>query len=721
MKNRISLISLLVSAVLLLTACAAQSPAAASGVQTSAVPASSGVQAQAVSASAAAVESVGSVEPLSDPADAALEATDDFQLTGEGVTQDGSIYTITQAGEYTASGCLSEGQIVIDAGDDAEVKLTLSGVSITCQTDAPIAAISASELTVKSEDGTYNVVTDARTGDASTASGDDNRDAAIYAACDLKLSGKGTLIVNAAYDNGVKSKDDLSIKNVTLKVTAVGNALKGNDSVSIKSGALILISTASDGVKTVNSDVSSKGNQRGTVSISGGTVDIYAACDGISAAYNVEISEEEATAVHVYTASYASDAGASLGGTETYLIVPTSMYSENSDYYAYLYNDSVEDGVWVQCVYDSPVYSGRTAAYAGLVLRIPDGYRNILFQIVSAGTEPDGTNYEAATTGETINGAMNGYLFQSAENGVIAGDWVTLQTGSNGSGKTTYSSKGIKAANEILLSGGCVEVQSMDDGLHANADDALESGAKALGNITVSGGTLTVTAADDGLHADNALLISGGTVNVVQSHEGLEANTVTIAGGVSTVYGSDDGINACSGSATPSVQITGGYLEVTTPSGDTDAIDSNGVFVMSGGTVLVKGGASMGGMAGSVDVDQTVTVTGGTIVALGGVCQIPSGSSVNTYVSGSASFSAGSYTLTASDGTELFSFTLDGSYSGCWIASDAFALGESYSLNKDGSAVLSWTQSSSVEGSYNSGWGGGFGGDFGGGGFGGRR
>ena len=51
----------------------------------------------------------------------------------------------------------------------------------------------------------------------------------------IHYAGTGTLIVETAFDNGVKSKDDLSVKNVTLKVTAPGNALKGNDSVKIES------------------------------------------------------------------------------------------------------------------------------------------------------------------------------------------------------------------------------------------------------------------------------------------------------------------------------------------------------------------------------------------------------------------------------------------------------------------------------------------------------
>ena len=658
--------------------------------------------------SAPAATPAQETEALSDPTDESKITTGDFTLTSDAgeITPVGVVYTITAAGDYTLSGALSDGQIVVDAGDDDKVKLIFDNVSVSCSFGAPILMNNAAEVTVKAEKDTYNTVTDLRTGSTDGV----EEDAAIYAACDLKLAGSGTLIVETAFDNGVKSKDDLSVKNLTLKVTAAGNALKGNDSVTIKSGNLILISTASDGVKTENSDVSSKDKQRGTVSILGGQVDIYAACDGISAAYNVEISEEETCAVNIHTATYA-DSAAVTSGAETYLIVPTALYSEDVDCYAYLYNDDESAGVWVRCTYESMVYSGRTAAYYGLLFRVPDGYRNILIHIVPKGAQPDGTNYTAATTGETLNTAMNGYLITSISNGVISGDWVQLNTGSGSSNKTTFSSKGVKAENEIIVDGGSVTIFAMDDGLHANNGTALGNGANGVGNVTINGGSVTVTAADDGLHADGALTINDGTVNVVESHEGLEANVITLNGGTVYVYADDDGLNACKGAATPMITINGGYAEIRTPSGDTDAIDSNGSFLMTGGTVLVLGGAQMGGMAGSVDTDGTVTVTGGTIVALGGICQLPQSGSVNTYVSSGTGFSAGEYRITDAGGSTIFSFTLSGSYSSCWIASDAFALNGSYAVEKDGAAFLSWTQSSATEGSS---------GNFGFGGFGGH-
>ena len=657
-----------------------------------------------------AASSSGSVQPsqassatdtetLSDPTDESREATGDFSVTGSSaVNSSGSVYTISDAGEYVLSGKLDEGQIVVDADDEDEVILILKDVTITSSDKAPIEIINASEVTLRSEEGSYNTVIDLRDGDPDTS--DNEADAAIWSDCDLKLTGKGTLIVSSTYDNGVKSKDDLSVKNVTLKVTSPGVALKGNDSVTIKSGSLILVSSEGDGVKTSNTDVSAKGNQRGDITILGGQIDVYAACDGLSAAHDVIISEDEADcAINIRTASYSDYAEGAGAAEDFYLVVPSSNYDENCDYYFYFYNDD-ENGVWIRCAYDTMVYSGRGAAYYGLKAEMPSGYQNLLVNIVASGEKPDGSNYTASTGGETVNSAMNGYLITGISSGRISADWVTLSSGSgSNSDKTTYSSKGVKAENAVYITAGTISVMSMDDGFHANAGVTLENGETSTGTISISGGTVVVTSADDGIHADGMLTISDGSIDIVQSHEGLEANVILISGGTVRVYGEDDGINACKGSESALVSVTGGYVEVTTPSGDTDGIDSNGSFSVSGGFVLVKGGASMGGMAGSVDVDGGVNVTGGSIVALGGVCTTPSGSSVNTYISSNTSFSSGDYTLVDANGNTLLSFTLEGNYNGCWISSDLLSVGEDYSLQKGGSEILSWTQTSATVGS----------------------
>lgn len=644
---------------------------------------------------------------LTDPTIDKPTPTGTFSLTDENgneLSSSDNVYTITSAGEYTATGSLEEGQIVIDAGDDDKVTLNLDGASISNSTDAPILALNASKVEVKAKKDTYNTVVDNRVGTPSEDDADDNN-GAIYAECDLEISGKGTLVVTSSYDNGIKSKDDLEVKNLTLKVEAVGNALKGNDSVTVESGSIILVSTSSDGIKTSNTDVSSKGNRRGIVTVSGGQVDIYAACDGIDAAYDVDISGDE-TVVNIFTGKYSDYSGDVAASSEMYLIVPSGTYKSTYDYYGYFYNTST-DGKWVKFTFSTMVYSGRTAYY-GLTAKVPSGYSSMILNIVTSGQTPDGATYIASSDGESVNTAMNGYLIGSVTDKLISGDWVQITTSSGSSNKTTYSSKGIKASNSINVSAGTIVVKASDDGLHANGGDELENGSKGLGNITFDGGSITVTSADDGFHADNVLTINGGYVNVAQSHEGLEGNVININGGEVYVYGDDDGLNACKGNVTPLINITGGYLDITTPSGDTDAIDSNGNITMSGGTVIVKGGSSSGMVSGSVDLDGTLKVTGGTIIALGGICETPTSGSVNTYISSGTSFSAGSYTLSDSKGNVIVTFTLTSSYSSCWISSDALTLNNSYTLTRSGTTVLSWTQSSSTVGSAGNsqgGWG----------------
>lgn len=585
--------------------------------------------------------------------------------TSDGVTQSGSVYTITKAGEYTVAGLLSEGQLIVDAGDEDEVTIVLNGTSITCSSGSPIYVKNASEVKIKSEENSFNEVIDKRA-EATEDSSDDAGNAAIYATCDLKLVGKGALVVTGNYNNGIQSKDDLSIKNVIVKVTAVNNAVKGNDAVDIESGNIIAISAKGDGIKTSNSSISNKGKQKGIVTITGGNIDIYAACDGIDAAYGVDISGDGN--LNIYTDTY-------------------SEYSEE--------------------VTSSGSSSGTSTSR--------DSSAN---KTASANT----VSYVAAS--DTIANAPGGFGGNKA-----GGDRPGMPGDFNESGNSSgqsYSTKGIKAESEINISGFTINVCSTDDGIHANSDSGvLETGEDGKGTIVINGGTITISSGDDGMHADKQLDVNDGYINIVTSYEGLEAMTINLNGGKIYVYATDDGINACTGDGktSPIINVTGGYIDVTTASGDTDGIDSNGNYVQTGGMVLVKGGSSSGNVSGSIDVDGTVTITGGTCVALGGICETPV-NSVNAYVLSSVSFSSGSYSLKDASGNEAISFTVDGSFSNGWICSDTLTTGTSYTLYRGSDSVADWTQESGTMGaSGTGGFGGGNMGGMGGqnGGFGGSR
>lgn len=577
------------------------------------------------------------------------EITGEFSITstdGSTITQNDSIYTITQAGEYTVTGLLSEGQIVVNADDNAEITIVLNGTSITCSNGSPIYIKNADNVKIKSEENTYNCIVDARAeaDDNPDNSSSENGNAAIYAACDLKLVGKGALSVTGNYNNGIQSKDDISIKNVTIKVNAVNNAIKGNDEAAIESGEIIAISRKGDGIKTSNSSLSTKGKQKGNVIISGGNIDIYAACDGIDAAYGVDVSGDGN--LNIYTDTY-------------------------SDYSEAVAADN----------------SGSSASSVGTPPDMNNTQNN-----GNMGNPPDMNN---SSSNPGMKGNFGG--------GNRAANGMPGNNSSGNSSKKSYSTKGIKAKSEINISGAAINISSTDDGIHANSDSGvLETGEDGKGIISISGGTITISTGDDGIHADKELNITDGYINVLTSYEGLEAITINISGGQSFVYAADDGINACTGdgTSTPLINITGGYVDVTTGSGDTDGIDSNGSYTQSGGMVFVKGGSSSGQVSGSIDVDGNITITGGTCIALGGICETPV-NSVNAYVFSSVSFNAGSYSVKDSSGNEIISFTLNNSYSNSWICASALTTNTEYTLYCDGSSLTNWTQSAGTMGASN--------------------
>ena len=64
------------------------------------------------------------------------------------------VYTITSAGEYTLKGKLEDGSIIIDASEDDEIIINLSGVSLTSSKTSLIYAKSASKVEISAKSDT---------------------------------------------------------------------------------------------------------------------------------------------------------------------------------------------------------------------------------------------------------------------------------------------------------------------------------------------------------------------------------------------------------------------------------------------------------------------------------------------------------------------------------------------------------------------------------------
>ncbi|MCF0107851.1 MAG: carbohydrate-binding domain-containing protein, partial [Bacilli bacterium] len=261
----------------------------------------------------------------------------DLSIDGISYDESKKLFTITKGGEFVFKGVF-QGNILVDAGDDDEVKLTLNGFTIKSNTDSPIKCVNGSELQISLKKDSVNYVYDMR--ETQTVDDDTQGNGAITSNCDMKVSGKGSLYMVGNYKNGFHTKDDLKIKpevnnGSKIEIKTVNNCLKGNDSVEIESGNLVLISTAGNGIVTENSDVSSKGNQKGSVVITGGHIDIYAAKDAIDAAYNLEISkveDGEDPVLNIYTSKY-SEYSSDVAETSTSKMYLKSSSSDNANYY----------------------------------------------------------------------------------------------------------------------------------------------------------------------------------------------------------------------------------------------------------------------------------------------------------------------------------------------------------------------------------------------------
>lgn len=193
------------------------------------------------------------------------------ETTGELEVGDGYI-KIENGGDYVLSGDYS-GQIIVESEEN--VHLILSGVTIY-NAMAPIYVKSAKNVCITLATGTVNTISDSS--EYTYEDGEDEPAAAVYSKDDLTINGDGELIVNANYDKGIHSKDDLKIISGKITVNSVGDAIKGKDCLLIKDGE-ITITTGVDGLKSNNDS----NEEKGYVIIEGGKINISAGDDAVHA------------------------------------------------------------------------------------------------------------------------------------------------------------------------------------------------------------------------------------------------------------------------------------------------------------------------------------------------------------------------------------------------------------------------------------------------------
>jgi len=208
--------------------------------------------------------------------------TTSISTTSANVTISGTVATITKAGQYTISGTLTSGQIVVKV-DTGTVKIRLNGVTMGNSTSSPFYIKKATKTIIFLADGTTNSFTD-----ASNYSNSDEPNAAFFSNTYLAFTGTGTLNVTGNYNDAISSDDQIVINSGVITVTAKDDGIRGKDYLKIDGGTIK--STAGTG-HAIKSDNDADAGY-GYIVINGGNLNLSSKSkDGIHAKKRVIIND----------------------------------------------------------------------------------------------------------------------------------------------------------------------------------------------------------------------------------------------------------------------------------------------------------------------------------------------------------------------------------------------------------------------------------------------
>lgn len=466
---------------------------------------------------------------------------DSASVQGAGAQASAAGVVISSAGTYIVSGELTDGQLLVDAGDDDKVQLVLAGATIHNEDGPAIYVRNADKCFATLDAGTENNLSDG----SSYALEDDSDEpyATLFSRCDLTLNGSGTLNVTSVYRHAVCSKDDLVVVSGTYNISAVEDGLRGRDSVKVRDG-VFAIQAGGDGIKSSKDDDPTKG----FVSIDGGTFDIQAGDDAVQGKTLVRLAGGSLTVaanddafhsdleMHLLGASIEAGAGDDAFHAETKLTVDGGTVNVTS----------CNEGYEAEKIYVNGGDTHIVASDDGVNASAADLSDDADADTVSSTLPNGGTPGAPGKGGGAATPDAGGQAPAGAQQG---GSAPEPPAGDNAGGVGQADSSCL-----IQINGGYLVVDSAGDAIDSN------------GNIEVTGGVLLVSGpTGDGNGAfdyDGSATVSGGTVLMVGSTGmarsftgGMQAFAMTSASGeagqsVGVVDGSETAITAsCTASA----------------------------------------------------------------------------------------------------------------------------------------------------------------------------
>ena len=494
-------------------------------------------------------------ESVSDP-DTYIKLGTETTIEGQGAEVSNNKVTITKAGTYSVSGKVEDGQIIVDAGKEDKVYLILNGADINCSNSAPIYVKNAKKAIISLAEGTENNITDGETYVFEDESSNDPN-AAIFSKDDMTIIGSGKLTVNANYNNGIASNDDLKIQSGNIIVNAKNNGIKGKDCINVTDGN-ITINSKGDGMKAETELLVADGYI--TIKTGGGSENSTKANQSLGQRPDGMTKGEKPT-------------------------MPDGMNKGE--------RPTMPEG---QTQGEAPALpDGQTQG--GQPPQLPDGQtqgeRPEMPQDIRQPSNNQDTNSNTNTsTNTSTDESTSMKALKATTNIIIDGGTFNIDS----------EDDSIHSNANAIINGGTFEIASGDDGIHSDTQLDINGGTINISKsyegiesttININDGSIRVVASDDGINA------AGG--NDISTETGMAGNDkfsssgnglINITGGYVYVDASGDGIDA-----NGNIKMAGGTVLVNGPTNDGNgSLDYDGTFDISGGILVAAGSSGMAQM-----------------------------------------------------------------------------------------------------------------------------
>jgi hypothetical protein len=405
---------------------------------------------------------------------------DNIVVNGNGAAVSGNKVIISTGGIYSISGILEDGQILVNTVRGASVEMILNGATINCSNSSPIYIENAKKTKIMLADNSNNYLTDGAVY-AANKTKKDEPNAALFSRDDLIIGGKGSLEVRGNYNDGIVSKDKLTIQSGSISVYSADDGIRGKDYLQIKGGNIKVVAKG-DGLKSdKKSDATDDmALMDGKIVISGGRIDVMCEKgDAIQAASYINIQGGEFFLTTGTDANFVSRS-VSLKGVKSgdNLIIGGGTFVINSSDDALRSNNTltINGGTFDIATGNNGIIGDSTVEINGGDIRISKSYEGLESSVV------------------TIN---SGTIHLNSND-----DGISVRSSRKGYGTGSRRRSSSRSSNYFCVNGGYTVINAYGDGIDIN------------GAVEMTGGTLLVSGPlsnnDGPLDYDWSFGISGG-------------------------------------------------------------------------------------------------------------------------------------------------------------------------------------------------------------------